>query len=152
MDNVIQTLRTLKSNQGYFSVIEYVTPYKICVAIFLHEYVSLRWFKYRDPVDPDESGLEVDEAFCCSVTLNSIERKDGCRLLLKLLQHVDVPLSELAPMILQNPDYQINPSLKACWKRKMDEVCSDTVSGLMCLMTSLEKLSADGHTVPMLNR
>ena len=65
MDNVIQTLRTLKSNQGYFSVIEYVTPYKICVAIFLHEYVSLRWFKYRDPVDPDESGLEVDEAFCC---------------------------------------------------------------------------------------
>ena len=65
---------------------------------------------------------------------------------------MDVPLSELAPMILQNPDFQINPSLKACWKRKMDEVCSDTVSGLMCLMTSLEKLSADGHTVPMLNR
>ena len=34
-----QNLRTLNTNPVDLAVIEYVTPYKICVAALLHEYV-----------------------------------------------------------------------------------------------------------------
>ena len=156
METVNQTLRALKHNQSYFSVIEYVTPYKLCVAIFLHEYVTLKWFKFRDSSnDPNESGYlnPKDESFMNNISFKSIERKDVCRLLLKLLQNVDLPLSKLAKEILQNSEYQnINPELKACWKRKLDEVCSDPVSGLMNLMSCLEKMPSESHTTPILHR
>ena len=155
METVNQTLRALKQNQSYFSVIEYVTPYKLCVAIFLHEYITLKWFKYREPTnDPNESGYlnQKDENFMNNISFKSIERKNACRLLLKLLQNVDLPLSELAKEILQNSEYQINPELKACWKRKLDEVSTDPVSGLMNLMSSLEKMPGESHTIPILHR
>ena len=156
METVSQTLRALKHNQSYFSVIEYVTPYKLCVAIFLHEYVTLKFFKYRDPSnDPNESGYlhEKDVSFMNNISFKSIERKDSCRLLLKLLQNVDLPLSELAKEILHNNlEYQINPELKACWKRKLDEVSSDPLSGLMNLMSCLEKMPGESHTIPILHR
>ena len=158
METVSQTLRALKHNQNYFSsVIEYVTPYKLCVAIFLHEYLTLKYFKYREPSsnDPNESGYldPKDENFMKNVSFKSIERKEVCRLLLKLLHNVDMPLSELAKEILQNPEYHnINSELKACWKRKLDEICSDPVSGLMNLMSSLEKMPGESHTTPILHR
>ena len=155
METVNQTLRALKHNQSYFSVIEYVTPYKLCVAIFLHEYITLKCFRYREETnDPNEPGYlnEKDKAFMKNISFKSIERKDACRLLLKLLQNVDLPLSELAREILQHPEYQINPELKACWKRKLDEVSSDPVSGLMNLMSSLEKMPGESHTIPILHR
>ena len=71
METVNQTLRALKQNQSYFSVIEYVTPYKLCVAIFLHEYITLKCFRYREETnDPNEPGYlnDKDKAFMKNIS------------------------------------------------------------------------------------
>ena len=39
LPEIKQNLRTLNTNPVDLAVIEYVTPYKICVAALLHEYV-----------------------------------------------------------------------------------------------------------------
>ena len=97
-----QNLRILNSDPIDLSVIEYVTPYKICVAALLHEYIYLKNTKLRRENDTkfneslkkiDESwteGTHVFEEYINSVQMEPLERKDFCRFLLTLIQNVDM--------------------------------------------------------------
>ena len=112
-----QNLRTLNTNPIDLAVIEYVTPYKICAATFLHEYIYLKCPKFRRDHNEtansaDDSMSEAEDRLNNSVQFDPLQRKDFCRLLLNLIQNVDMNLTELATKILANQDgLEIHPGI-----------------------------------------
>ena len=98
-----KNLKTFCRHPSDLAVIEYVTPYKICVAIFLHEFVYLKSPKFRSEIQENEMS-ENEEKFINSIQFDSIQRKDFCRLLLKLMQNVDLEFEEIADKILNREE------------------------------------------------
>jgi len=138
------------------AVIEYVTPYKICVAALLHEYIYLKCPKFRRENNEtlnDDSMSESEDRYINSVEFDPLQRKDFCRLLLTLIQNVDMSLAQLSTKILANQDgFEIHQALKVCWKRKLVSICEDPVSGLMSVMSDYDRLLCDSPVLPYLHR
>ena len=116
-----QNLRTLNTNPIDLAVIEYVTPYKICVATFLHEYIYLKCPKFRrehgnnDTTNSADDSMSAAEDRLSSVQFDPLQRKDFCRLLLNLMQNVDMNLAELATKILANQEgFEIHSGMLCC--------------------------------------
>ena len=110
-----QNLRILNSDPIDLSVCLFLTPYKICVAALLHEYIYLKNTKklendtkFNESLkNIDESlteGKHVFEDYINSVQMEPLQRKGFCRLLLILIQNVDMNFEELATKILGNQD------------------------------------------------
>ncbi len=145
------TLKHFCRTPADLSVIEYVSPFKLC-SVFLHEYIHVKYPKFvRNEADPFQEVTELEELFVNTVHLEAMHRKDFCQLLLELIQSVDMDFKELAVKILHT-DQSIHEAVKLCWKRKMAQICSDPVSGLMILVANLDRMITDSQTVQMLHR
>ena len=159
-----RSLKIINTNPTALAVVEYVTPYKICVALFLHEFIYLKNPKFRrenvtqgncscsrhSGIEPIEDISEAEEKFINSIQMEPSQRKHFCRLLLKLIQSNDLDLCDLVKKIVS--DTEIHPGLKACWKRKLASICHDPVSGLMTVMSEFERLLCESHALPFLHK
>ena len=157
---IMHSAKSLQVKNSDLAVIEYVSPYKLAVAFFLYEFMNLR--ERRKMVINDEVLVPLkDSEFVKNLmTLKPIckqqthQRRDFCRLLLKLMQTVDKPLSKLSEDILLSKEYEIHFTLKTCWRNKLVRLGQEPVSGIMAAMNDMERLMLDntGSEMPLLSR
>ena len=146
----------LKELRGDESVLEMVTPAKIFLAVLLREYLKIRAQNRNKTIstDPEEVILDIE--------LTAKEKRDFFMLFLKLAQGKDLKFSELAPAILENPDYSINFALKAEWRCRLVEIMhaaaddenrtpTQGVYALMTFFDHIEKLVHDSSGCKLIN-
>ena len=146
----MNSVKSLQVKSSDLAVIEYVTPYKISVAMLLYEFLNLR--EQRKIVSNDEvlapytsqnasDGDKNTVQTLCNLKsvckLQTCHRRDFCRLLLKLIQNVDKPLSQLCQDILFSKDYELHVTLKTCWRHKLIRLGQDPVSGIMAAINDI---------------
>lgn len=148
-----QNLKHLCRNPLDLAVIEYVTPYKISVALLLHEFIRVKSCKFRQESceNLQSETSEIEETLLNSVVFDSMQRKDFCTLLLKSIQSVDLSFADFAKKLLYS-ELEIHAALKAAWKYKLALLVSDPLPSLMSLMTDFERLICDSHDMPYLHR
>lgn len=124
---------------SYQDLLEFVNPPKLCLALWLREHVlALRNFDRHCHMD--QSGIELE--------MTARQRKNVCMLALKLIQDVDLPLSELIPILKNSPgsgnNDELPPFLYKAWKKHLVMLITDGgAHGLMDLVDCIEKLVSD---------
>ena len=153
----MHSVRSLLVKPGDLAVMEYVSPYKMSVALFLYEFMNLRERRKiltnDEVLAPSKNSEFVKNLMNLKPTckLQTHQRRDFCRLLLKLMQTVDKPLSKLSEDILLSKDYDVHLTLKTCWRNKLARMGQDPVSGVMAAMNDIERLLVDNsNDVPVL--
>ena len=157
----MHSAKSLQVNPCNLAVIEYVSPYKLAVALFLYEFINLR--ERRKMVVNDEvlaAPLKDSQFVKNLMALRPIckqqtcQRRDFCRLLLKLMQTVDKPLSKLSEDILLSKEYDIHITLKTFWRNKLVRLGQEPVSGIMAAMNDMERLMLDNcsNEMPLLSK
>ena len=152
----MDSVKSLQVKSSDLAVIEYVTPYKISVAMFLYEFLNLRdrrKMALNDEVLTTLKNSPTVQNLCNLKPMCKLEtshRRDFCRLLLKLMQNVDKPLSQLCQDILLSKEYDIHVTLKTCWRYKLIRLGQDPVSGIMAAMNDIERLMLDTAEMPFI--
>uniref|UniRef100_A0A0A9Y630 Anaphase-promoting complex subunit 5 n=4 Tax=Lygus hesperus TaxID=30085 RepID=A0A0A9Y630_LYGHE len=112
------------------SVLEYVTPYKICVVVLINEMCALK-SKNRESIPTRRILFRADK--------KPIYRRDFCMLMLKLIQSPDMDFTELVKL-LESGKYQIQPELIENFKIKVEELLERDVGCSPDVLTNVERL------------
>ncbi|XP_066905619.1 anaphase-promoting complex subunit 5 [Halyomorpha halys] len=120
------------------TMLEYVTPYKICIVILLQEMCLLKantWrnFHFRQPVF-----VEDEEA-------KPIYRRDFCMLALHLIQSPDMEYEEFLA-VLNSGKYKLYPELVDHFKKEIHNLLKRDVGSIMDVLNNIDRISLEQNS------